>query len=142
MTLTTSKLAAATAIAAAFSLAATPVAAAQLPRVPDQAMPQDPDALNVEGHGHHGGHYGHGGWHGDDWHVDGGDVLAGVLILGGLAAISAIAGSHHHADPYPVPAPYPDAPLPPQDSGYQAPPREGPGLAGGSLHDRGAHPLS
>ena len=122
MTLSKSKLAAATAIAAACSLAALPAAAAQLPRVPGQAMPQDPDALNVEGHGHggyHGGHYGH---H-DDWHIDGDDVLTGVLILGGLAAIAGIAGSHQHTQPYPVPAPYPDAPPPPpQDSGYQTPP--------------------
>ncbi|WP_068072929.1 hypothetical protein [Novosphingobium lentum] len=42
-----------------------------------------------------------GGWHGHDDGIDGGDVLAGVLILGGLAAIIAAASSadrKHHDD--------------------------------------------
>jgi hypothetical protein len=127
MALTKSKLAAATAVVAAFSLAAMPAAAAQLPRVPGQAMPWNPDALNVEGHGHHGGH--HGGWDDDDWDVDGDDVLAGVLILGGIAAISAIANSgRHRQESYPEPdsASYPDP-----DSSYQAPAREDTYRSGG-----------
>jgi hypothetical protein len=100
MSLIKHKLAAATAVAAAFSLAASPAIA--------------------RGHGgHHGGH--HGNHHGDGWDIDGDDVLAGALILGGFAAISAIANSGKHREQtypeqsYPEPAPYPE------DSGYQAP---------------------
>ena len=118
------KLAAATAVAAAFCLAATPAWAVGLPRVAGQGQAWDAHALDAEGHGHRGGH--HGGWgHDDDWDIDGDDVLAGVLILGGIAAISAIANSGKHREQsypeqsYPEPAPYPD------DAGYQAPPEAG-----------------
>jgi hypothetical protein len=107
MTLTESKLAAATALAAAFSLAATPACAVELPRASDQVQTWDPDALNVEGRGRHGGH--HGGWDDDDWDIDGDDVLAGVLILGGIAAISAIAGGNRNRqERYPEPEPFPE----------------------------------
>ncbi len=58
------------AVAAAISLAAAPVAA--------------------EAHGRHGGR--HGGWGHRHDGVDAGDVLAGVLILGGIAAIASAAG--------------------------------------------------
>ncbi len=119
MSLIKHKLAAATAVAAAFSLVATPVWAAELPRVAGQVQTWDPDALNVEGRGHRGGHRGH--WDDDDWDIDGGDVLAGVLILGGLAAIAGIANSGKNREQsypeqsYPEPEPYPD------DAAYQAP---------------------
>ena len=96
MTRTGTRLAAATAIAAALSLAAAPASAG--------------------GRGHHGGH------HDDDWDIDGGDVLAGVLILGGIAAISAIASSGRNREQsYPEPSyPEPDR----DDAGYQPPPLE------------------
>lgn len=119
MSLITHKLAAATAVAAAFSLVATPVWAAELPRVAGQVQTWDPDALNVEGRGRHGGHRGH--WDDDDWDIDGDDVLAGVLILGGIAAISAIASSGKNRqqpqpeETYPEPEPYRE------DTSYQSP---------------------
>jgi hypothetical protein len=44
----------------------------------------------------------------DDWDIDGDDVLAGVLILGGIAAISAIANSGRHREQvYQEPEPIP-----------------------------------
>ena len=109
MALIRNKLAAATAVAAAFSLLATPAVAVELPRVANQPQAWDADALNAENRRHHG--------HGDDdWDVDGDDILAGVLILGGIAAISAIANSNKRREPvYQHPEPYPE------DAGYQAP---------------------
>lgn len=100
MRLITHKLAVATAVAAAFSMAATPAWAG--------------------GHGHHGGHHGgHWGHHDDDWDIDGDDVLAGVLILGGLAAIAGIASSGKHREQQQT---YPEPPAYPDDANYQAPP--------------------
>ncbi len=97
MSLIKHKLAVATAVAAALSLAATPASA------------------GGRG-GHHGGHHGGWGHHDDDWDIDGDDVLAGVLILGGLAAIAGIANSGKHREQAPPPRePYPD------DAGYQTP---------------------
>ena len=52
---------------------------------PGRRRPWEADALDVEGHaaiGHRGG------WDDDDWDIDGDDILTGVLILGGLAAIA------------------------------------------------------
>jgi hypothetical protein len=51
---------------------------------------------------HHGRHHGDG--------IDGGDVLAGVLILGGIAAIASAASKSDRDREYrePYPAPYPD----------------------------------
>jgi hypothetical protein len=77
MALTKNKLAAATAVAAAFSLIATPVAAAELPR-PAAVKAFDGDALNVDRHRRR--------WRDND--VDAGDVIAGVLVLGAIAAIA------------------------------------------------------
>lgn len=123
MSLIKHKLAAATAVAAAFSLAATPAWAAELPRVAGQGQAWDGHALDVEGRGRHGGHRGH--WNDDDdWDIDGDDVLAGVLILGGIAAIGAIAssGKNRQEPAYPEPASYPEAAPYPEDASYQAPP--------------------
>lgn len=110
MSLITHKLAAATAVAAAFSLAATPAWAVELPRAPGQQVAKagTTDAENRR----HRGRHGHGGWDDDD--IDGGDILAGVLILGGLAAIAS-AASRNREQSYPEPESYPD------DIGYQAP---------------------
>ncbi len=72
------RFAAATALAAALSFAATPVAA--------------------HGYYHH--------WHHD--HIDGGDVLAGLAIFGGIAAIASAASHAHHDAPPAAPPPVPD----------------------------------
>ena len=64
------RLAAASALAAAFCLAAAPATA--------------------QGYYHHGHHH-----HG----VDGGDVLAGAAIIGGIAAIASVASHHDHGPP-------------------------------------------
>ena len=83
MALTISKLAAATAVAAAFSLAAMPVAAADLPS-PARPDVYDATAENAQGH-RHGGYHGH---YDDDWDIDTEDVLIGAVVVGALAAIS------------------------------------------------------
>jgi len=70
------RLAAASALAAAFCLAAAPAWA--------------------QGHYHHHHHDG----------IDGGDVLAGAAIIGGIAAIASVAGHHDHADAGPPPGAY------------------------------------
>jgi hypothetical protein len=75
------RFAAASALAAAFSLAATPAMA--------------------RGYHHH--------WH--RWHrdrIDGGDVIAGAAILGAIAAIASAAGKQDRADRDPVSPPAPD----------------------------------
>jgi len=70
------RFAAATALAAAFSMAAAPAMA--------------------RGYYHH-----HHRWHRD--RVDGGDLLAGALIIGGIAAIASAAGKQDRAEPTPPP---------------------------------------
>ena len=85
------RLAAASTLAAAFSLAATPAAAR--------------------------GYYHHHHWHHD--HVDGGDVLLGAAIVGGIAAIAGAAGRHDHG--YDAPPPPPPVPDGRQGYGYAAP---------------------
>jgi len=79
------RFAAASALAAAFSLAATPVLA------------HDRD--------HH--------WHHHDG-IDGGDVLAGALILGGIAAIASAASKQDREDRKPAAPP----PVPQDRQGY------------------------
>jgi hypothetical protein len=107
MTLIRHKLAAATAVAAAFPLVATPAAAVELPRVAGQQA-VNAGALDVENHRHRG----YRDWDDDD--IDAGDVLAGVLILGGIAAIASAAGKQRERS-YPPPEPYPG------DAGYGEP---------------------
>lgn len=109
MALIKHKLAAATAVAAAFSLAATPAAAVELPRLAGQQVAKA-GTLDAENRGHRG-HRGHRDWDDD---IDAGDVLAGILILGGIAAIASAAGKNREQS-YPEPEAYPD------DAGYQAP---------------------
>lgn len=107
MTMMRSRAAAAVAVLAAFSMTAGPALAR-----------------------------GHGGWHQGRHHhhhrggggIDGGDVLAGLLIVGGIAAI-ATAASRSDRD-RPRNAPYPGGPDDdPRDGGYgrhvEAPPRTG-----------------
>jgi len=122
MSLIKHKLAAATAVAAAFSLTAMPVQAVGLPRVAHAPAARDPHALDVENRRHHGGD-----WDDDDWDVDGGDILAGVLILGGLAAIAGIANSGRHQEPvYQEPERWPEP-----EARYQVPARDDRHRAGG-----------
>ncbi len=108
MVLINRKLAAATAVAAAFSMAAAPAAAVELPRIAGQQSVKA-GKLDVENRRYRGW-----GRHRHRDTIDAGDVLTGVLILGGIAAIAS-AASKNRDRPYPEPAPYPD------DAGYQQP---------------------
>ena len=72
-------------MAAALSMAATPASAASLPAKTSHAAVTTPgafdaDSVNVRNHRWYG-------YHRHD-HVDAGDVLAGILIIGGIAAIA------------------------------------------------------
>jgi hypothetical protein len=104
----TSRFAAATALAASLAMAASPVAAAQLPHgggvkapVP-AAKSWSVESETAQRHrGYRGGGWGGGygrGWGGHRHHhgdgIDGGDVLAGILILGGIAAIASAASNN------------------------------------------------
>lgn len=111
MALRTNKLAAATAVAAAFSMVSpAPAAAVELPR-PVTAKAFDGDALDAERDRRR-----RWGRHRDNG-IDAGDVLAGVLILGGIAAIASAASKERAEDRYP--ARYPD------DVRYGTPSSEG-----------------
>lgn len=104
MALVTHKLAAATAVAAAFSLLAAPAAAVDLPR-PVAAQAYDGDALNAERHRR---------WRHDRNDIDTGDVVAGVVILGAIAAIAGAAKNRRDRDRYEGPYPRPN-----DDYGYR-----------------------
>ena len=107
MGLRSSKLAAATAVAAAFCMTATPAAAVELPRTAGQQAVKAGE-LDVENHRYRGYR---GYRHRND--IDAGDVLTGVLILGGIAAIASAASKRERS--YPEPEPYPG------DAGYREP---------------------
>lgn len=96
--------AAATAIAAAFSMLAAPAAAVDLPR-PVAVEAHDGDALNAERHRR---------WRRDRDNIDAGDVVAGVVLLGAIAAIAGAAKNRRDRDRYEEPYPRPGA-----DYGYQ-----------------------
>jgi hypothetical protein len=87
MALTINKPAAATLIAAAFSMLAAPAAAVELPRTSEVRV-LDTDAMDAEQYRR---------WRGRD-RVDTGDVIAGVLILGGIAAIASAASRNRERD--------------------------------------------
>lgn len=87
----------ATAVAAAFSLLATPAVAVELPR-PVAAKAFDGEALNVERSRRR--------WHRGRDDIDAGDVIAGVVILGAIAAIAG-AAKRDRAERYPTE--YPDS---------------------------------
>jgi hypothetical protein len=99
MALKINKLAAATTVAAALSLLATPAAAVDLPR-PAAVKAFDGDALNADRHRRR--------WYRGRDNIDAGDIIAGVLILGGIAAI-ADAAKRNREERYPTEYPYPDA---------------------------------
>ena len=97
-------LAAAPALLAVLSLSAIPAQAADLP-VPASpatihgAAAWVPGADNAQAHRYRGRHYDNG--------IDAGDVLAGVLIIGGIAAIASAVEGDRDRDRQPAP-PYPD----------------------------------
>ena len=103
---------AAPAVLAAVSLVAMPAEAAALPRVSHQSV----GAVNQYGGVGIGigGGWGWGGGYRDRHHrrgrgVDAGDVLAGVLILGTIAAVAnAATKANRERRPYPERYPYPD----------------------------------
>ncbi|MEZ5694951.1 MAG: hypothetical protein R3E18_00540 [Sphingomonadaceae bacterium] len=87
-----SRISSAVAMAAALSMAATPAAAADLSAMPSGAsLPTasgwDAEAVNADGY-----RYGRYGRYRRN-RVDAGDVLAGVLIIGGIAAIASAASN-------------------------------------------------
>jgi len=107
MTLRTNKFAAATTVAAAFCLLATPAVAVDLPR-PATAKVYDGDALDVQrdrrGRRHR------------DNDIDAGDVVAGVLVLGAIAAIAGAAKSSRNRDSERYEQRYP---IPDDNAGYR-----------------------
>ncbi len=107
MGLKSSKLAAATAVAAAISMLAAPAAAVELPAA-HAAKAHDADAGNVNRHKR-------GRWRHRD-RVDAGDILTGLLVLGGIAAVASAIESDDRDEPYRYPPP-------PPEPNYDAPPR-------------------
>lgn len=99
------RFAAATAIAAAFCMTSASAFAVELPHPvsPAKVQAYDADANSAENRRHRRRHR-------DG--IDGGDILAGVLILGGIAAVaSAVEKSNRDDD-------YRDYPPPPPRGGY------------------------
>jgi hypothetical protein len=95
---------AASALAAALSLIATPAFAVELPRSDRVAVHAAHDSAAMSRRGHWGRRH-RGG-------IDGGDILAGVLILGGIAAVAgAIDNNNNRNDDY---RSYPPPPPPSQ----------------------------
>lgn len=99
------RIASAAAVAASASMIVTPAAAAVLPPVPSHAVVLsgafDADAVNADAHRR---------WrHRDRDRVDAGDVIAGVAVIGAIAAIAGAASrSNRNSDSrYPQRYPYP-----------------------------------
>jgi len=112
------------AMAAALSMAATPAFAAPLPQAGRQ-MPVASHAAptwSADSETAHRSSRGRGGWHRDRG-INAGDVLAGVLILGGIAAIASAASKsskeREYRDDYPYRESYPYPGSPP-DSRYDS----------------------
>lgn len=101
MALRTNKLAAATAVAAAFSLLATPAAAAELP------IKRALEVHNAEAGTVYSRKRDRWRHRGRDDDIDLGDILTGVLILGGIAAIAG-AADKDEPEPYRYPEPAAD----------------------------------
>jgi hypothetical protein len=110
MALIRNRLAVASALAATITMTASPALAADLPlpRHAHAAAPADEIAQNRH-------------WRHRDQGIDGGDILAGVLILGGIAAIAS-AASNADRQSRSYPDDYRSGPRPyPEDSRYRAP---------------------
>lgn len=108
------RLASAGAFVAAASMAAAPLAAAEFPRVATQPMAGALSTNGVNADNHR--------WHRRD-RIDGGDVVAGVLVIGAIAAIASAANSNRDREyRYPQRYPAPDRPYDyrsgPTDSRY------------------------
>jgi hypothetical protein len=86
---------------------ATPVAAVELPR-PAAVEVYDGDAANAERHRRYRD------WDDDD--IDAGDVVAGVVLLGAIAAIAGAVKNNRDRQRYEQPYPQPDV-----NAGYQRP---------------------
>ena len=94
------KLAAVSGALAAVSFTATPAAAAELPGqapIINDTLPQfdifHADDLKANGHRRWRGYRGYRGYRHRRHRIDAGDVLAGVLIVGGIAAIASAASN-------------------------------------------------
>jgi hypothetical protein len=95
------RLASATAFLAASSIVAAPVAAANIPHLSTRPVAWAPGGVEVNAQNHR--------WHRRD-RIDGGDVLAGVLVLGTIAAVASAASSKRDRQyRYPQRYPAPDA---------------------------------
>jgi hypothetical protein len=95
------RLASASALVAAASMAAAPLAAAEFPRVTASAVAGVLGTNGVNADNHR--------WHRRD-RVDAGDVVAGVLVIGAIAAIASAANSNRDRENrYPQRYPAPDA---------------------------------
>jgi hypothetical protein len=96
------RLASAGAFAAAASMAAAPLAAAEFPRLAPQSAAGVLSTNGVNADNHR--------WHRRD-RIDGGDVVAGVLVIGAIAAIASAAKSNRDREyRYPQRYPAPDRP--------------------------------
>jgi hypothetical protein len=96
------RFASASALVAAASMAAAPLAAAELPRLAGHAVVAttavfDADSVNADGYRR---------WHHRD-RVDAGDVIAGVLVLGTIAAVASAASKSRQDREYRYPQRYP-----------------------------------
>jgi hypothetical protein len=97
---------AASAIAAALSMTATPAFAVELPHTGRVSVQAYDDSAAMSRRGHWGRHHRHGDG------IDGGDILAGVLILGGIAAVASAVENNKRDDDY---RDYPPPPPPRQE---------------------------
>ena len=100
------KFLAAPAVLAAVSLVATPAAAVELPSVSHQSPTQEVSQYGGFGWGWGGGYRGR--HHRHRGRTTAGDVLAGVLILGTIAAVANAASKANQRPRYPDRYPYPD----------------------------------
>ncbi len=109
------RFASASALVAAASMAVAPLAAAEFPRLPTQVADSVMSTNGVNAADHR--------WHRRD-RVDGGDVVAGVLVIGAIAAIASAASKSNRDGEYRYPQRYPAPDRPydyrsvPRDSGY------------------------
>lgn len=92
------RFASTSALVAAASMAAAPLSAAEFPHLAAQPLAGvlGTNAVNADNHR----------WHRRD-RIDGGDVVAGVLVIGAIAAIASAASKSNEVRRYPYPERYP-----------------------------------